>query len=232
MTRNAILACYVASGLAILLMGTATDIDLALARAVFDPRSGVFPLRHAWMTEVLGHTVLKHLMTAAGAALVIAVAVDRYRPFTALPPDVRVRLRVIAFSAVLVPLVVMLLKRASSSHCPWDLLEFSGTQAYVRLFDTDVPGTLPGHCMPAGHASSAMWLVSLAVIWLPHRPRLAILAGGGGLGLGMLLGGVQQLRGAHFLTHTLWTAWIACAVAGLLYALLVIGAVRRGSTTT
>ena len=52
------------------------------------------------------------------------------------------------------------------------------------------------------------------------------------LGLGMLLGGVQQLRGAHFLTHTLWTAWIACAVAGLLYALLVIGAVRRGSTTT
>lgn len=29
---------------------------------------------------------------------------------------------------------------------------------------------------------------------------------------GLFLGWVQQLRGAHFLTHTLWSAWVASLV--------------------
>ncbi|UUZ57577.1 hypothetical protein LP419_13670 [Massilia sp. H-1] len=27
-----------------------------------------------------------------------------------------------------------------------------------------------------------------------------------------MIGWIQQLRGAHFLTHTLWSMWIACAL--------------------
>ena len=35
------------------------------------------------------------------------------------------------------------------------------------------------------------------------------------LGAGLLLGLAQQMRGAHFMSHTLWTAWICWTVASL-----------------
>jgi len=64
-----------------------------------------------------------------------------------------------------------------------------------------------------------MWLAALAVLWLPHSPRKALLAYAGGASVGLLLGWVQQMRGQHFLTHTLWTAWLTSAV---LVALLAV----------
>ena len=50
-----------------------------------------------------------------------------------------------------------------------------------------VAGFHTGDCFPAGHASVAMWLVALAVFWLPHAPRRALTAYLGGLGIGMAL---------------------------------------------
>jgi membrane-associated PAP2 superfamily phosphatase len=44
------------------------------------------------------------------------------------------------------------------------------------------------------------------------------------LAAGLLLGLVQQLRGAHYLSHTLWTAWICWAVGFAIDAFL-----HRGS---
>jgi len=34
------------------------------------------------------------------------------------------------------------------------------------------------------------------------------------------VGWMQQLRGAHFLTHTLWSIWIAVLIVYLLYRIL------------
>jgi membrane-associated PAP2 superfamily phosphatase len=50
---------------------------------------------------------------------------DLARPFSAAPLT-RMRLRALALAAVAVPLVISLLKRASSSHCPWDLARYGG----------------------------------------------------------------------------------------------------------
>jgi membrane-associated PAP2 superfamily phosphatase len=105
-----------------------------------------------------------------------------------------------------------MLKRASVAHCPWDLARYGGDQPYLRLFDALPLGVPAGHCLPAGHASSALWLVALCVYWLPSRPGAARNVAALALLLGGLVGWMQQLRGAHFLTHTLWSTWIACAV--------------------
>ena len=67
---------------------------------------------------------------------------------------------------------------------------------------------------------SALWLVALAVFWLPHRPRMAAAVGGVMLAFGMAVGWMQQLRGAHFLTHTLWSMWIAVFTVDVLYRTL------------
>ncbi|WP_373887845.1 phosphatase PAP2 family protein [Massilia sp. BSC265] len=93
---------------------------------------------------------------------------------------------------------------------------------------------LPGHCLPAGHASSALWLVSLVVVWLPGPGRRAGRACCVALVPGLALGWMQQMRGAHFLTHTLWSAWIACAIVLALVMLLQAsgGTVRRARAGT
>lgn len=199
-----------ATALVLVWLGRGTDIDLVLADRMFDRAAGVFPWRHAWLTEAFSHGILKLALTAAAVLTVLAAAVDLVRP--RLAPGLRLRLRIVALSAILVPLVTSTLKRESIAHCPWDLERYGGGEAYVRLFDALPQGALAGHCLPGGHASAALWLLSLVVFWLPHAPRKAMAAAAATAAFGLAVGWMQQLRGAHFLTHTLWSLWIAVAL--------------------
>ncbi|MFD2368215.1 phosphatase PAP2 family protein [Pseudoduganella sp. GCM10020061] len=201
-------------------IGRYTDVDLALADAAFDMRLHAFPWRDAWLADRFNHVILKWLMLLAAAFCVGRAAVDAFAPQRSRTPLDRVRMRIVALSAICVPLVISLLKQASSSHCPWDLARYGGEQPYVRIFESLPAGAVAGHCLPAGHASSALWLVSLAVYWLPGSAGAARRAAFVGIALGAAMGIGQQLRGAHFLTHTLWSVWIACLVVVMLTALV------------
>jgi membrane-associated PAP2 superfamily phosphatase len=216
-----------ATALVILWIGRATNIDLMLADALYDTGARMFRWRHAWLTETFSHTILKSFLTLAAAYFIVSAGWDAFRPSAARDALDRLRLRIVAVSAVLVPLVISMLKQASVAHCPWDLARYGGTEPYLRLFDALPFGVPPGHCLPAGHASSALWLVSLCVYWLPGRPRGARKVVLAALLLGGLLGWMQQMRGAHFLTHTLWSLWLACAIVLVVIAALQWWPARR-----
>jgi len=232
--RQVVFLCLglLAGALLILYIGRATDIDLMLADAMYDAGSNAFPWRHAWLAETFNHTILKSLLSLAAAYFVVAAAWDLLRPWAGRTSIDRLRLRVVGLSAVLVPLVISTLKQASVAHCPWDLARYGGTEPYLRLFDALPLGVPAGHCLPAGHASSALWLVSLCVYWLPGRPQGARKAALAALLFGGLVGWMQQLRGAHFLTHTLWSIWLACAVVLTIAAVLQWWPARRGARHT
>ena len=83
---------------------------------------------------------------------------------------------------------------------------------FLRLFDAVPSAMQSGHCFPAGHATVALWLAALCVFWLPHKPKTAFAVFLSGLSVGFALGWVQQMRGAHFLFHTLWATWFAALV--------------------
>jgi membrane-associated PAP2 superfamily phosphatase len=195
----------------LVVIGQFTDLDLRLADAAYDVQTQAFPLRHAWLTERFNHGLLRTALVGLGMGMLLLAAWDGWRP---LPWGSlrRRQLRVVALAAALIPALVALLKQASSSHCPWDLQRYGGVEPYLRLLDPVPAGVAAGHCMPGGHASSALWLAAFAVFFLPARPRLAWAAGALLMGAGIATGWLQQLRGAHFLTHTLWSAWLACAV--------------------
>lgn len=216
-----------ASAAIILLLGTGS-VDLALADSMFDFRAHEFPWRHAWLTERFAHGTLKTALTLLATLPLLACAWDlwqsRLRRRRALPGWWRLRLRLLSLCVILVPAIASLLKRASVSHCPWELERYGGYQPYYRLLEQVPRWVEAGHCLPGGHASSALWLVGLAVFWLPRDPRKAAGVGLAALAFGAAVGWMQQMRGAHFLTHTLWTMWIACAV---LIALLAARSQRR-----
>jgi membrane-associated PAP2 superfamily phosphatase len=206
------LAFWLALAALLILAEGATDLDLQLADSLFDFNAGHFPWQSAWLTDRFGHGILKTILTGLAVLPIAAVVWDAARRGRTLPPWWRLRLRLLALCAILVPLVVSLLKRASHSHCPWDLTRYGGAQPYYHLLET-IPGWVEaGHCMPGGHASSALWLVGLAVFWLPHDVRKAGLVATAALAFGGLVGWMQQMRGAHFLSHTLWSTWIAAAI--------------------
>lgn len=206
------LLALAASAALILWIGQFTNIDLQLADMAFDRAHRVFPLQHAWFAEQFNHVIMKAVMTCL-AVVVVALAVwDAWRPHLHWAPARRLGLRVLGLSAVTVPLVISLLKRASTSHCPWDIDRYGGAEPYVRLLEMMPSGIGAGHCLPGGHASSALWLIALAAFWWPAKPRKAIGVAALTMGFALSVGFVQQLRGAHFLTHTLWSAWIACVI--------------------
>lgn len=221
------LVLLLASALGILWIGNFTDIDLALANAVYNAPTHSFPWQHAWLTERFGHVILKQVLTVLALIPIVLSLGEIVLRKPCLRPWWRLRVRLLACCAALIPTVTSLLKHASKSHCPWDLERFGGSEPYYRLLDHIPALADAGHCLPGGHASSALWLVGLMVFWLPHRPRAALAVGAATLAFGGALGWLQQMRGAHFLTHTLWSMWIACAITASLLAYVQRRAVAR-----
>lgn len=214
-SRRVLAAVLLAWPVLLAAMALLTDWDLRLADAQFDFGLRQFPMRHAWLTEVFNHIILKRVLICLAVVLVAVALHDALAPraWTALR---RIQWRIAALSALLVPGAISGMKLLSWSHCPWDLQRYGGAEPYIGLFESPLPGMTPGHCMPAGHASSALWMTAFAVFYLPRHPARAAAVLVLFQGLGLLVGWLQQLRGAHFLTHTLWSMWAALTVVFLI----------------
>lgn len=122
-------------------------------------------------------------------------------------------------------LLVPALKRLSETSCPWSLTEFGGTLPYVAHWRLGVTDGGPGHCFPSGHAVAAFGLLPQYFLWRARDCRRARAWLVAVALLGLLFGGAQLVRGAHFVSHTLWSAWL-CWTMGLVAARWAPGRVR------
>lgn len=207
-------------------IGRYTDVDLILADAMFDASANTFPWRDRWFSAQFMHHFMKALLLGIALVPIAALAVDgilrRVLKGTGFDPLSRRRLLLMVASSALIALAISVTKSLSVHHCPWSLARFGGYAPYLRIFDSLPAAASPGHCFPAGHASSGLWLASACAFWLPSKPGKALAVFGIGLLPGLALGWVQQMRGAHFLTHTLWSAWISALVVLILARLLLV----------
>lgn len=160
-------------------------LDHAVTGFFYDPAGGGFQLRDAWSLKTLGHDGLKWVMVGVWTG---CLAWKRLRRGALL----------MAAAAI----VVTLLKQASPYSCPWDLVSWGGS--------AEPPG--PGRCLPAGHPVSGFMLFGLYFALWRERPRAARAALVAAWVIGLTAGAVQVARGAHFVSHVLWTAWVAWAV--------------------
>jgi membrane-associated PAP2 superfamily phosphatase len=191
--------------LAALLAWDATGLDLSLAR-LSGSASG-FALRDHWFLVQVMHEGGKAMSWVLVVVLVLAIRWPM-GPLRELVGHERAQLALTAIASVL---LVSLVKHGSRTSCPWDLEAFGGVARHVSHWAWGLYDGGPGRCFPAGHASAAFAFVG-GYFPLRHRHPaaarawlLASLAAGLALGLG------QQLRGAHFMSHTLWTGWLCWA---------------------
>ena len=201
------------SAMLILWIGNYSNLDLMIADSMFDGTRGHF----AGGDSVLAGS-FQFGMILLGAAVIGLAIWDTLRPLAWLASR-RSILRSVALSVVLVPPSIYLLSSFSDMPCPTDLLRYGGLEPYARMLET-LPASASGSvCLPAIQANTAWWLLALPLFWLPGRPRTALLLAGVMLLCGLASGWQQQLQGAQFFTHTLWSAWIAAFLIHLLHNL-------------
>jgi membrane-associated PAP2 superfamily phosphatase len=189
----------------------ALDIDWHLSRALYAWEGYRWLLRDATLTEAVLHRGGHALCIAAWLGTLGAWIVARRRGAALQRPLAFLLLSVLAST-----LLVSWIKSWSNMDCPWDIDGLGGTRPYLDLLSPRPSGLPQGRCFPAGHASGGYAWVGLYFVFLAIRPAwrwrgLAI-----GLGIGALFGLAQQLRGAHFLSHDLWTLAICWCVAYVL----------------
>ena len=188
--------------------------DLWIADHIYRWQGGRWALRDAWLLSTLLHDGGRRL---SGVCWLAAVAAWAAGGRWMVPYHWRRPLGYLAATVLASTLIVSLLKHFSGVDCPWDLLLYGGTRTYLTPFSPASLGA-PGACFPAGHASAGFAWVA-AGFALAARPRRARLAWGLALAAGLAFGITQQLRGAHFLSHDIWTAALCWAVAAAMSTL-------------
>lgn len=219
--------------LACVLAWDATGLDLAVMTWISQPVGGSdsagFALRHNWWLETVLHESTRRAALVFYGALWLMVwrPVGFFRQF-----EHQERLDMV-WGVTAALLAITLMKRFSLTSCPWELQAFGGAASYVSHWQWGVADGGGGKCFPGGHASSALAFLALALPGLAalrgsvaHRTGTRVLLGvllaGAGLGV------VQTLRGAHYPSHTLWTAWLCWTVASAVR--IGLGAWRRRLT--
>ncbi len=196
--------------LAFTLLWDLSGLDMAVMRAVGSPQG--FALRHDWLLERVLHDGLHKTMVAA----FVLLCGWALWPRAHLPR--RERIAVLAL-AVLSLLAVNLVKYNSLTSCPWELEAFGRNARWVSHWAWGQADGGTGRCFPGGHASSGFAFLALCLPWLlppdgVQRRRVVGLRWlAAALGVGLLSGVVQTLRGAHFPSHTMWTLLICASVS-------------------
>jgi len=168
-----------------------------------------FPLREHWLFA----DFLQDGVKIAAWLVVLALCVGVWFPvgwLSRLPLERRFQLALTPLAAAF---VVSLLKTLSRTSCPWSLAEFGGIAAHVSHWAWLQPDGGSGRCFPAGHASVGFAFIGGYFVFRRQSVQVARRWLGGALALGTLLGISQQIRGAHFMSHTLWTGLICWSVA-------------------
>lgn len=191
-----------------------SNFDLIASGWFYDAATHRFPLRNEWLLVLL-HEGEKWLAVGTTLGLILIWsfsfrASDNSRVFFA---SVRSFAAFTVAVALLAAGAVALVKGLSAHSCPWHLALFGGTADFFRIGDALPfhPGS--GRCLPSGHGSVAfMWIgaVYASSRWLPqYTKRLIMLV----VMLGVVAGGVQIVRGAHFLSHILLSAALCWSIA-------------------
>jgi membrane-associated PAP2 superfamily phosphatase len=201
------------SALLLLWLFHTTRLDLVLATPYYDAANHTFPWRYAWVSKYFIHRYLKYGLLMVGTGVWIVALSMRFR--AQLPHFLvthRRRWWFVAWCFVAVPITIGVLRRMSPMHCPWEVSDFGGYAPYFDLFSAVPAGIRAGHCFPAAFVASGSWLLGFALLWYPEHKLRSRTIGIAALALSFALGWVQQMRGAHFLSHTLWSLWVSWLV--------------------
>lgn len=192
----------------------ALPLDRYLTDLFFDAQQHGFPFKHHPFLEQFMHLGLKWLMVAialsALAISFVAYRVARLRVY-------RKPLLWVFVGMVISTSIVATLKRYNLHGCPWDLAMYGGDLPFFELFSAPPFGVEVGRCFPAGHPSGGFALLAFYFAFGRLKQRFATWMLWIAVAMGLVMGMAQVIRGAHFMSHVLWSGWVVWLVLLILY---------------
>ncbi|HFC30402.1 MAG TPA: phosphatase PAP2 family protein [Oceanospirillales bacterium] len=190
-------------------------VDFIIADWIYLPTNS-WQYQDSWITNTLMHRIGKYAVILLYLILLIKFFVrdksqeDGFQRYG----------KIVLLSSLLVgTFVVSSLKHLLQVDCPWDLLQYGGNKPFFQVFQYGKQYLPSSHCFPSGHASTAFTWFSLyfySSIYYPKQ-RLKVLAAI--LILGFTFGLGQQFRGAHFISHDIWSMLVCLSVNIVIYKL-------------
>jgi membrane-associated PAP2 superfamily phosphatase len=104
---------------------------------------------------------------------------------------------------------------------------FGGSAPYHPLLGAAVGGPSVGGCFPAAHPLAGYAWLAVGFALYPTARRRSWQSWALAFALGTLFGAVQIARGAHFLSHVLWSAWVVWAMNVALLSATLYWPARR-----
>ena len=185
-------------------------IDLLLS-APWVSNTGEFYLKNNWFLDTLGHQYFKYLFIFFYTILFFLwLCSFKFEQLKSKCFEYGY-----FFIVSMICLIAISILKAHSSHsCPWSMTVPTNHGFYWNFFANE------GHCFPGGHASVGFSLITGFFIYQLNRPKLAYFYLSLGLIMGFSMGWIQIMRGAHFLSHNLWTLWITLFINILIIFLI------------
>jgi len=186
-----------------------SGLDLPMAHWFGTPQG--FSQENHWLWRKLLHDDIRLWPWVLELALLAAIV----WPWGSLKTLPMLRRAQLAFTTLAALALISSLKHYSHTSCPWELAQFGGTASHVSHWDWGVSDGGHGGCFPAGHASAGFAFIGGFFAFRQTRPGTAWRWLAGAMAAGFILGLAQQVRGAHYMSHTLWTAWFCWTLAAL-----------------
>lgn len=193
-----------------------TGFDASLIQPFYDTHALVFPLKNDSFLENVMHKGLRNLMIVV-SLLMLSLWIFGLKIWGSVPNNLNdshwLKVYHRQFLWIFVAMVIStsaisLLKHLSIHSCPWDITAYGGREPWIPLFGNLPIGAKYGHCFPGGHASGGFALIAIYFGFRDSLPKLAKAGLILGVTIGFVMGWGQMMRGAHFMSHNLWTAWI------------------------
>lgn len=186
-----------------------SHLDLRFSEHLADGLNGFVYSKHWFFDNVL-HIYAARLTAILGLGLLL------FNAWQALAPSANRKIivvfRYIMFSWLSSLAVISVLKRITTLPCPWDLKQFGGMADYLTIEKMFSSMYEVGECFPAAHSSGGYGFICLGFVALAlGKPMYkGFLCG---VIVGLVYGGAQIIRGAHFISHDLFTIAICLAFA-------------------
>jgi len=195
----------------------AFNIDIRLEDYFYSLQGQSWALKNAWITDRVFHRGGRSVSISLGVIVLGLLCVSL---FLKSQHANRKPLAFLFLGVVGSSLMVSLLKTHLAVSCPWEFDRYGGALTYVNVIQQLHLRNGEG-CFPAGHASAGYSWVALYFFGLFFQSRLRWFGLAAALTGGVIFGFTQQIRGAHFISHDVWSlavCWFYCLGLYLIFS--------------
>jgi membrane-associated PAP2 superfamily phosphatase len=195
-----------------------TQIDVWLAGRFYNAELKLWPYREHWLTQTVLHKGGRYFVYVVGIGLLL-FCLASYRSKSKLYVYRR-HLTYLVLASLAGPLFITYLKSHTHIYCPWDVVMFGGSKPHVKLFDPVDNTFSVGHCFPSGHSGLGFTFVSVYFFFLVVKPEYRYYGLLAGLVTGFIFGVNQEIRGAHFFSHDVFSlaiCWFSSLILFVVY---------------